>query len=96
MLAYWKPEHHHVFGNAGTRSLIFKFRKQFGYQMTEDRQQDEQKETYYGNNYYQDLNLAIKLDQRWKEELSQDQLQIFERIAGNLNQPIVSHIERQQ
>lgn len=96
MLSYWVPEHHHVFGNAGTRSLIFKFREQFGYKMPNVRQANEQKEAYYGDNFYKELNLAIKLDQRWKNELLPEQLEVFERIAGNVNKPIISQIERRE
>lgn len=97
MLNYWVPEHHHVSGNAGTRSLIFKFREQFGYEMTNARQESEREKTYYSDNYYNQLNLAIKLDERWKEELSPEHLDIFERLAGDVNESIVitSEIDRQ-
>lgn len=91
MLNYWIPEHHHVCGNAGTRSLIYKYREQFGCRMTGDKQEKEQEEAYYGDSFYNNLELAIKLDQRWVNELRTEQLVAFEQIAGDINRSLIAN-----
>ena len=87
MLQYWKHEHHSCGGNLGTRSLIYKYRSQFSKNGTESRnkQIEEVKERH--GNYYDEVGLAIRLDLRWKDELSKQQLQMFEAIAGETNKP---------
>ena len=75
MVEYWKHPHHHIVGSRGTSALISKFR---GQQL---RNLDKH------GAYYQDLEFKIKLDLRWKQELSPENLGVFNRISGGLNQP---------
>lgn len=93
MLRYWMYDHHHINGNAGTRSLIFKYREQFGFQLSDERKDLESEEKYYGDLYYNELELAIKLDQRWMKELTEEQLDIFDSIAGDENKPFICNIK---
>jgi hypothetical protein len=37
--------------------------------------------------HYDDVGLAIRLDLRWKRELTAEQLAAFETIAGETNRP---------
>lgn len=81
MLLYWQHQHHVVQGNSGTRSLILKYREQFNggnSSLLPAMLQTNQI-------YYEQLGLAIKLDLRWQDELSQNDLKIFDSIAGKLN-----------
>jgi hypothetical protein len=83
MLNYWIHDHHLVGGNAGTRSLIHKYRRQFSQQ--EPGKPDSYAGSWHGD-YYRRAELAIKLDTRWQEELTPEQLEVFEAIAGATNQ----------
>ncbi len=89
MLQYWIHDHHTTLGNLGTRSLIFRYRAyddlKIG-QETVPKNSFEQLREMHGN-YYEKLGMTIKLDLRWKEELSKEQLQVFEAIAGEANRP---------
>ncbi|MFQ5470856.1 MAG: sulfotransferase [Gammaproteobacteria bacterium] len=87
MLQYWKHAHHHIAGNAGTRSLIFKYRKTLDQNMSAKRAETERGKAYYHEQYYNDLNTGIRLDLRWKNQLSIPDLRIFETMAGKLNEP---------
>ncbi len=75
MVEYWKHDHHHIVGSRGTSALIAKYRGQTS------RNLDSH------GDYYQDPEFRIKLDLRWKNELSPENLQIFNAIAGDLNKP---------
>ena len=77
---YWKHNHHPVAGNTGTRSLILKYRNQETTQIQNEVQKRQ-------GNYYDNMGLQLKLDLRWKNDLSLEQLQEFNRIAGDLNEP---------
>lgn len=85
MLRYWEHEHHIAFGNSGTRSLVLK------YQSYLDRRREVQftkafrdiKERH--GEHYEKLGLNINLDLRWKRELTEKQLEVFEFIAGETN-----------
>lgn len=77
---YWKHYHHPIGGNSGTRSLILKYRNEEGTAVQSEVQQRQ-------GNYYENMGLKLKLDLRWKEELSLEQLEEFDRIAGDLNKP---------
>jgi hypothetical protein len=86
MLAYWEHDHHHVMGNGGTRSLIFRHR------MEQAEQKDQrlerrmvQAKQHYAHQYYDRSDIGIRLDERWKRELSPEQLAAFQRIAGDTN-----------
>lgn len=80
MAQYWKQDHHLVAGNTGTRSLILKYRNQETNVLLDQVQKRQ-------GNYYENMGLQLKLDLRWKDELSSEQLEIFNRIAGELNKP---------
>jgi hypothetical protein len=77
-IEFWKYNEHHVIsGNSGVRSLIWRAKQE----------QIEEEVNKYQGNYYDQQGLAIKLDMRWKDELSPEQLEIFESIAGKINRP---------
>lgn len=77
MISYWQFDHHVISGNAGVRSLIWRYKQ-------EEIQEDVSK--YHGE-HYDNLGLKIKLDNRWKEELSAEKLETFNWIAGDINKP---------
>lgn len=80
MVQYWKHDHHPIAGNTGTRSLILKYRNQ------EAREVQNQVKMRQGD-YYENIGLKLKLDLRWKKELSPEQLKDFNQIAGDVNKP---------
>lgn len=73
MLEYWRHEHHLLYGNAGTRSLIQKYRGQAT--------------GYADHAFYAETGLDIQPDFRWRQELDAQQLAEFERVAGERNRP---------
>ncbi|MDJ1172839.1 sulfotransferase family protein [Roseofilum capinflatum] len=75
MIEYWKHDHHHVVGSRGANALIAKYKGK------------KQKNLESHGQYYQDPEFKIKLDMRWKQELSPENLQVFNQIAGELNKP---------
>lgn len=79
MVEYWKHEHHPLGGNIGVRSLIWRARN------WQTRRFDRLRQI--NDDYYDKLGLSIKLDLRWKNELSRDQVEKFECIVGSLNAP---------
>ena len=82
MSEFWKHEHHHIVGSRGTNALIRKYRglKQKGV------------EEIHGS-YYEELGLQIKLDLRWKNELSAENLAIFNSLGGERNKPYEWNID---
>ena len=64
MLSFWKHSHHHINGNAGTKSFILKFKEQNSHAVL-----DESKVAYYGGH-----KMGIRLDERWKKELTTAQI----------------------
>lgn len=86
MLRYWEHEHHTTFGNASTRSLIARYREQFGSggagggALTHARH----------GSHYEQVGLAIRLDERWKRELSAEQLAVFEKLGGEANRRLMT------
>lgn len=86
MLSFWEHDHHHVMGNGGTRSMIFRHRleqsQQHDVELTRRMQEAKQ---HYSHDYYDRSNIGIQLDERWKQELSGEQLAAFQRIAGPTN-----------
>jgi hypothetical protein len=81
MLEFWRHEHHHIAGNAGTKSLIVKFRSQASEALIDAR--------YTGlhqhgttREYYQQHTLAIQLDERWKTELSPEAIGIIDTVMA--------------
>jgi hypothetical protein len=85
MLTYWVHPHHHVFGNGGTRSLIFKFREKFGVDVSALKERHEKSKRFYDASFYDQMELGIQLDQRWRDELSQEHLEVFDAIGGETN-----------
>lgn len=80
MLQYWRHDHHVVHGNSRTRSLIEKYQQ---YMASNPAESDSGANN--GPEFHQSLGLGTQLDLKWKRELSDKNLEIFERIAGNLN-----------
>lgn len=85
MLRYWEHDHHHIFGNGGTRSLIYRYREQFKPVTSELQDRIEHGKKFYDGSYYDDIDIAISLDERWRKELSSGALSVFQRLAGDLN-----------
>lgn len=85
MLQYWKHDHHTCNGNLGTRSLIYRYRSQFGEESRAWESNLQMLKSAHGE-FYDRVGLAIKLDLRWKRELTEEQLRVFEAIAGRTNQ----------
>lgn len=85
MVRYWEHNHHTVFGNAGTRSLIARYRKEFGVaeKPPESYSLEVMRERH--GDHYDQVGLAIRLDERWKRELTAEQLAVFESVGGELN-----------
>lgn len=77
MIKYWEHEHHPIVANIGTRSLIWRARGLQGKELDKIRQRH--------GKYYDELGLNIRLDLRWKDELSLDKVDEFERVAGHVN-----------
>ncbi|MGY6529452.1 MAG: sulfotransferase [Cyanobacterium sp.] len=73
MLQFFKHEHHHIAGSRGTNAQIVKYRNQ---------QQDNK---ILKDQYYSELNFEIKLDLRWKTELSSEKLETFNMVTNNFN-----------
>jgi hypothetical protein len=79
MLEYWRFEHHHIAGNAGTKSLIRKFQGGDGQALLDPRfnfMKDANKD------YYREHGLAIQVDERWTRELTPDEASSIERIVN--------------
>lgn len=81
MLEFWRFDHHHIAGNAGTKSLIVKFRSQEQEGLIDSR--------YTGlhehgttKEYYQQHTLAIQLDERWKNELSPEAVRTIDTVMA--------------
>ncbi len=85
MLRYWAHDHHHVFGNGGTRNLIYRYREQFSPVTAELEQRIQSAKQHYPHEYYDQVDIAIRLDERWRNELTPDQLESFDTIAGSVN-----------
>ena len=77
MLRFWEHDHHLVGGNHGTKSLISKFK--YNRLVTTDADKGQ----HYGNHA-----LGIQLDERWKQELTADNLAVIEENISVLNQPL--------
>lgn len=77
MIEYWQYDHYDICGNDGAYSLIGRYRGQ---------EIENKLEKIHGD-YYNNVDIAIKLDLRWHRELSPEKLEIFEQIAGEVNKP---------
>lgn len=89
MLRYWEHEHHHVMGNGGTRSLIYKYREKFGTDLAAMRERQATAKQFYDASFYEEMDIGIRLDERWRVEMSREQCQQFDAIAGDLNEAFV-------
>lgn len=76
MMHFWKHEHHLINGNAGTKSMLLKFR---------DKHRHEQWIQTNEKEYYKEKELGIKFDERWRSELNSEQVSIIESITDSLN-----------
>jgi hypothetical protein len=85
MLRYWEHDHHTTFGNTGTRSLIARYRTQFGVADAPAAAESVEITRARHGEHYDQVGLAIRLDERWKRELSEEQLAAFDSIGGELN-----------
>lgn len=77
MVQYWRHEHHHIGGNAGTKSLILKYKE---------------KDLRLGGgerDHYEKHGLEIKLDERWKKELTNQQLDYINNKIDTINKPLI-------
>ncbi len=77
-ICYWENEHHFISGNTGTRSLIQKYRQKSTLLQPSNRNYSL---------YAEEVGFQIKLDLRWKTELSSEQLDVFGQVAGEVNKP---------
>ena len=77
MLEYWKHEHHYIAGSRSTRALIARYNNQ---------PVDDSTQKVHGD-YYDKMDLTIKLDQRWKNELDAKKLEAFYGVVGDRNRP---------
>lgn len=76
MMRFWEHDHHLVNGNAGTKSMLLKFKNTHKHKQWVEANDKE---------YYKEKELGIKFDERWKRELSADQVSVIESIIENLN-----------
>jgi hypothetical protein len=88
MLRYWTHEHHHLMGNGGTRSLIFKYREKLGINEEALRNRREEAKQFYDASYYDEMELGIHLDERWRVELSREHRECFDMLAGDTNKSL--------
>jgi hypothetical protein len=88
MLEYWKHDHHLVDGNLGTRLAILQYREQQAKNGDRLEYWSEQNKATNQTDaqYYNRQGTAIKMDLRWKRELNEEQLRVFDSIAGEANQ----------
>ncbi|MBA2490239.1 MAG: sulfotransferase [Gammaproteobacteria bacterium] len=89
MLRYWEHEHHHVMGNGGTRSLIYKYREKFGTDLAAMRERQAAAKKFYDASFYDEIDIGIRLDERWRTELSREHREQFDAIAGDVNEACV-------
>lgn len=76
MMYFWKHSHHLVNGNAGTKSMLLKFK---------DKHRHEQWVDANEKAYYKEKELGIQFDERWRRELDTDQVEVIEKITDKLN-----------
>ena len=81
MLRYWEHEHHAVRGNKSTRSLIARWRGG-------EAEQASVVNPAHGD-HYRSLGLAIRPDERWREQLDAEAMAAFERLAGARNRALL-------
>lgn len=94
MLRYWMHDHHHVMGNGGTRSLMFKYRETLGTDSEALRKRQAEAKQFYDASYYDGMEPGIRLDERWRVELSPEHREQFEALAGEINRPFKQEYAR--
>lgn len=77
MLNYFNYEHHPLGGNSGTQFLVARAQAEIKDPLIKLNQRNEY--------YYSTHPMQIKLDLRWKRELSEENLLLFQELAGELN-----------
>lgn len=77
MIEYWQHDHHYIAGSRSARALIARYRAQPIAANVQEVHGD----------YYQKMDLAIKLDQRWRQEVTPETLETFYSIVGDRNAP---------
>lgn len=77
MLRFAEHEHHVLGGNNGTQ-----------FQVARAQQRVVDGPPARSRDYYADHPDGIQLDLRWRSELSAEVLELFERLAGSINQPL--------
>jgi hypothetical protein len=70
MLNYWEFDHYNISGNSGTNSLIKKYKN---HEVQIDENRDDR-------SFYNNHPLSIKLDERWKNELTAEQKELIDEI----------------
>lgn len=80
MLRFHEKEHHPLGGNNGTQYIVAKAQREKNDEMFIKLNQDRRE-------YYENHDAGIRLDLRWKHELSAENLALFDRIASHLNVP---------
>lgn len=78
MLRFQDAEHHPLGGNNGTQYLVAKSR-------FENSNDAFVKLSSRVRGYYESHDKGIRLDQRWKQELSAENAALFNSLAGHLN-----------
>jgi len=78
MIEYWVHEHHNVGGNIGARSPIA---RRMGRQVENSFLRTDM-------HYYEDWGEQIFFDERWKTELSMDELELFMNVCGDVNKQL--------
>lgn len=83
MLRYWEHPHHIVGGNQWLINSYRRYREEAG-EATGDGGRKVWEGTG-GAKWHEDAAPGIRLDERWRNELDEEQLAVFERVAGEVN-----------
>ncbi|MCG6965757.1 MAG: sulfotransferase [Chromatiaceae bacterium] len=89
MLDYWGHQHHMMAGNIWTRDRVRKFQDSSPLDSAEQGVMDRSG-TAGVEPQVQGVGLQIVKDERWRTELSAENLQTFDQIAGDLNRAYLS------
>lgn len=81
MIRFYEHDHHPLGGNNGTQSIVARHQNP-----NPDR--SFAKVGQRSRTYYEEHGSEIRLDLRWRKELSHEVLAIFEDIAGEVNAPM--------
>ncbi|ERN42274.1 hypothetical protein KR51_00010490 [Rubidibacter lacunae KORDI 51-2] len=86
MLVYWQADHHPIGGNIGAHSLILKAGRRDVWKPGLGTQTSRGQEFLQRKwKFYEDTGFAVKVDLRWQDELTAEELACFEAIAGATN-----------